>query len=165
MEDAVDVLDGLGGASRSGQGVVKLLDGVGVQSFQLGGTQGRLQMLLRLLGVILLGQGLQVVQILGDPDIQPLAHGHLAGGLVGPGIDGRGGGFQLLGDLLLGLAGDAALDLLAGSGVEAFRVSGFVVCILLPLDGLGDLPDGTHSGSGFGFLFALRHKNSPFVAA
>ena len=165
VEDAVDVFDGLGGQPGSGQGIVKLLDGVGVQSFQLGGTQGRLQMLLRLLGVILLGQGLQVVQILGNPDIQPLRHGHLAGGLVGACVNGSGGGFQLLGDFLLGLAGDAALDLLAGSGVKALRVSGLVVGILLALDGFRDLPDGAHSGGGFGFLFALRHKNSPFVAA
>ena len=165
VEDAVDVLDGLGGASRSGQGIVKLLDGVGVQGFQLGCSQGRLQVLLRLLGVILLGQRLQVVQILGNPDVQPLGHGHLAGSLVGACVDGSGGGFQLLGDLLLGLAGDAALDLLAGSGIEALRVSGLIVGILLALDGLGDLPDGTHSGGGFGFLFALRHKNSPFIAA
>ena len=165
VEDAMDILDGLGGETRSGQIVVKPLNGVGVQCFQFGCAQSGLQVLLHLFVVVELGQGLQIAQILCYPDVQPLGHGHFAGGFVGACVDGSGGGLQLLGDFLLGLAGDAALDLLAGSGIKALRIPGFVVGVLLALYGFGDLPDGTHTGSGFVLLFALRHKNTPFVAA
>lgn len=63
--------------------------------------------------------GPDVVQILGGPDIEPLPHSHFAGGLIGAAVDLRHGLGQLLPDLLLCGAVNAALNLFPGARIAA----------------------------------------------
>ena len=131
-----------------------------VQCFQFDCPKSRLKVLLHLLIVIVLGQWFYTVQILGNPNIQPLRDGHFAGCFVGACVDGGYGSLQLLCDNLFGFIGNAALNLFSGSGIKAFGVSGFVVGVRFAFYNLCNLTDGTHTGCGF---FALRHKCFSFL--
>lgn len=119
VEDAVDVLDGLGCKPFFAQTVVIALDRVRGEGFQLHSTQTGLDPGLDHTFVIVHSPGFHTAQVFRRPDIQPLAHGHFAGGCVGAGVNGGGGLLQLLSYLFLCLAGYAALDLLAGAWVVA----------------------------------------------
>lgn len=151
MEYAVDVLDSLGGKALRAvlcgfaQGIVKRLDHVGIQRFQPHSAQGGLDIDPNIGLVQIHRAGLDAAQVGFRPGVQPLPQGLLVGGRIGAVINGGGGGFEFLGNFLLGLAGDGALYLLAGAGVRSLRVSGLPVFILLAVAGDGFLSDRTRS--------------------
>ena len=66
-------------------------------------------------------------QIVLRPDVQPFSHRQLAGCFVGAIVQLSRDLAQLLCHFLLRLSGDAALDLLAGAGVEALCVAALPV--------------------------------------
>lgn len=70
------------------------------------------------------------------------SHGHLGRLLIGPIVDGHSGGLYLFPDLLLGLAGEGLLYLLASSGIVADGDPSLPISVLLALAGDGLLADG-----------------------
>ena len=78
-------------------------------------TEGRLDVLFYEASVFGSGGGLHAAEILRRPHIEPGANRHFGRGDIGARVDGRRGGLELLGDLLLRLAGDAPLHLLSGA--------------------------------------------------
>ena len=164
VEHAVDIPQRLGGEALAAflgglyELVVNPLDGVGVQSFQLHNAQGGLDVVPDVGGVVRDGIGLHPAQEIGAPYVHPGAHGHFAGGGVGAGVQGGGGRFQLLRDLLLGLARDRTLNLFSGAGVKAHGIAGLPVGVFLSVAGDGLLAYGAQAVGGFAvcFLFA-RH--------
>ena len=149
VEDAVEVADGLWCKPFFGQGIVVALDGVGVECVQLDSAQPWLDPGPDNALVIVHRSGLDGSQVFRSPNVQPLGHGHFAGGGIGTLIDGSGGGLQLLGHFFLGFAGDTALDLLAGAGIVALRESSFPVGVLLATPGNGLLADRAGAGCCF----------------
>ena len=158
MEDAVDVLDGLRCKALFGQPIVVALDGVGVECIQLDGTQAGLDPGLYHALVIVYRSGFDGSQVFRCPDVQPLGNGHFAWGGICALIDGGGGCLQLLGHLLLGLAGEGLLDLLAGAWIVSDGRPGLPVGVLLAAPGDGLLSDG----AGAGCCFSC-HKYTPFL--
>ena len=69
-------------------------------------------------------------------------------------------GFELLRNLFLRFAGNAALDLFSGTGINAFRVSGFPVGVLLALSHNCFLSDCAVAGCGFSCHFFLPFRGS-----
>ena len=164
MEHAVDIPQGLGGKALAAllQGlyelVVKPLDGVGVQSFQLHSAQGGLDVVLDVGGVVRNGIGLYPAQVIGVPYIHPGTHGHFAGGGVGASVQGGESCFQLLRGLLLGFACNGTLNLLPRSGVKAHGVAALPVGIFLSVAGHGLLAYIAHAVGGFAVCFLFtRH--------
>lgn len=127
------------------QGVVKRLDVLGGQGLQADRAQGGLDMEPDVGLVDLQRAGLHAAAVDVRPGVQPLPQGLLVGGRIGAVINGGGGGFELLGNFLLGLAGDGALHLLAGAGARSLRVSRLPVFILLSVAGDGFLSDCARS--------------------
>ena len=66
--------------------------------------------------------------------------------LAGARVNSRRGGLELLGDLLLRLAGDAPLHLPSGAWVSSYCVPRLPVGILLPTAGHGLFTNGAASG-------------------
>ena len=153
----MDVLDRLGGVVHA-QGVVELLNGGGVQGLQPDRAHSGFDVVPDVLGVVQHGQRLHAPQIVPLPDVQPLPHGHFAGGGVGALIDLHGGGLHLLPDLLLGLAGKAALYLLAGAWIAAGGDPGLPVGIGLAVADNSLLADGTRALC----IFSRHDEKSPF---
>lgn len=88
MEHTVDVLHGFGGQARfsilpSPQAIIKALDCVGAQRFQLYRPHSGSDVVFDMLGVVQHCHRLYAAQIVPLPDVQPLAHGHFAGGGIG----------------------------------------------------------------------------------
>lgn len=104
------------------------------------------------------GTGLKAAQIVPLPDVQPLSHGEPGGGGVGALVDLHGGGLHLLPDLLLGLAGETALYLLAGAGIAAGGDPGLPVGIRLAVAGDGLLADCARALC----IFSRHDEKSPF---
>ena len=98
-------------------------------------------MLLHLLIVVVLGQWFYTVQIFGNPNVQPLGNGHLAGRFISACVEFSHSGSQLLGNDLFGFIGNAALDLLACSGIETGSRTSFIIGISLSVDLSRDLAD------------------------
>ena len=92
------------------------------------------------------GGGLHAAEILRRPHIEPGANRHFGRGDIGARVDGCRGGLELLGDLLLRLAGDAPLHLLSGAWVSSYGVPRLPVGILLPTAGHGLFADCAASG-------------------
>ena len=123
------------------KGVVKCLDGGGVQGLQADGPQGGLDVHPDIAGIDFPCPGLDPAQVGGGPGVQPLPHGLLVGGGVGAVINGGGSVSQLLRYLLLGFAGDGALNLLSGAWVSPCGIAGLPVFIGLASAGDGFLAD------------------------
>lgn len=155
----MDVLDTLGGHGGFGDGdfalfvlpadfpalfcqlVVKALDGLGVEGFRADSTQGGLDVYANICFVDFQRPGLDSAAVGGYPGVQPLPQCLLAGSGIGAVVNGGGGCLQLLGNFLLGFAGNGALHLLPGAGVGALRIAGFPVFVFLPVSGDGFLSD------------------------
>lgn len=126
MEDTVDVFDGFGGKLffplRSAlQVVIKPLNHIGIQCFQPDGAQGGLDVIADLICVGDYRKGLYASQVICGPEIQPLAHGDLAGLCVCAGIDSHSGSLHPLAHLFLGFAGEGSLHLLPCAGIKSHR--------------------------------------------
>ena len=140
----MEVLDRLGGVILA-EAVIQLLDGGRVQGVKLDRAHGGLEVVPDVLGVVKDRLRLDAAQIVPLPDVEPLAHGKLAGSGVAALVDLHGGGLELLPDLLLGLAGKAALDLLAGAGVPAGGDPGLPVGVRLAVAGDSLLANGSRA--------------------
>lgn len=159
MEDFINKPDG--GRRKTAEPIYKTLDRVRVQLRQFHRAHGGLDMVLDVAGVYFNGPGLGTAQVILCPDVQPLPHGEPGRLRIGPGVDGHGGGLELLPDLPLCLAGERALDLLPRAGVPARGDPGFPIGILFPIPGDCFLADGP---AALGPLLRLRHKNSPVLS-
>ena len=138
--------------------VIKPLDGVGVQSFQLHSAQGGLDVVLDVGGVVRNGIGLYPAQVIGVPYVHPGTHGHFAGGGVGAGVQGGESRFQLLRGLLLGFACDGTLNLLPAAGVKAHGIAALPVGVFLSVAGHGLLAYVAHAVGGLAVCFLFtRH--------
>ena len=147
VEDPVDVLDRLCGELFELL-VVEALHGVGVQRVEADQAYLGLDMIPDD-GSIGIGRSLlDAEEILRGPDIQPFPDGHLAGRAVDAPVDLGGHLPEPLGDLLFGLAGDGALDLLSGFGICPGGIPGFPIDVgpAFSIDDL--LPDRTRSRRG-----------------
>ena len=109
-------------------------------------------MILDMLGIVQHGKRFYIAQIIPLPDIQPLTYRHSLRGRVGAAVDSGHGLGQLLPDLLLRGAVDAALNLFSRSRVTANGKPGLPPSILA----LADRPAA--------FCVLLCHKNSPVLS-
>lgn len=135
VEHAVDVLYRLcrqaGPAPfRFSNGIVEALDGGSGQSIQPDRSQGGENMRPDHCLVGIRRSGLHAAQILSLPDLQPLAQGDALRGGVGALVDLCHHLGQLLPDLPLRAAVDAALNLPAGAGIPSNGEAGFPPSVL-----------------------------------
>ena len=109
MQHTIHALDGLCGQSRLVavrllQVVVKALNFVCVERFQLDRAERRLDMVVDMLCVVQHRHRLHAAQILYEPDIEPLTHGHFQRLLVSPAVKLYSRGLHLFSHLFLGFA-------------------------------------------------------------
>lgn len=146
----------------SGQTVVKSLDRVRVQRLQPDAAQLRADMVFDLTAVCVHGAGLDRVEIVLLPNIQPLAQRHFARLLIGAAIQFHRDLPELLSDLLLRPAGDRFLLLPAGPRIKPHRVPGFPIGVFSASAPDGLLSDRSRTGGIFLALFAVRHFLTSF---
>ena len=125
VQRTVEILDRLGGESLFVQQlVVQMLDHVRGQFAELDLAEIRLEMGAHMTVIDAERGGLEVARVLLELDIQPGAELHVAGVGIDPLVDLSRDLRQFLPNLFLRISIDRSLDLLAGFGTEADRVTG-----------------------------------------
>ena len=136
--------------------VVEGLDGVGIQSLLLDCSKSRLDMIADLPLICHHSKRLQAAEVGSRPRVHPLAHSRFVRRLICASINGGGGRLELLGNFLLRLASDAALDLLACAGISPRGVPCLPERVFLAVTDDGLLANCSRSLCGAGIAFSCH---------